>query len=262
MIYITGAATRSYLEANAQPMVAWDNLFARGAIVNPDLPIDAPRSNAAEENTADFWRSNGANTYRATFATAQVADIAFFNAHSLAGVAIDLQTYNGSTWTTFATITPPDNQPFMVVWPRKSALGWGFSVDAESIVGNAWIGPRVIIPGGVEPGYVPIWASRVVNKWGGGTRRGHWLGQRCDSVTAELSASFMPISHDFSLNGLRAFRDRYNSGRAFIWASAPGIFKEDAAYCWAANGASLAAPIMAGGDLVGLSLQMSAYCEP
>lgn len=262
MIYITGALTRSYIDANAQPMVAWDNLYARGTLINGDLPVDAPRANAAEENTADFWRSNGANTYRATFGTPQVADIAFFNAHSLAGVDVDLQSFDGSTWTTFASVTPASNDPFMVVWPRASALGWGFSVSAESIVGNAWIGPRIVIPGGVTPDYNPIWASRVVNKWGGGTRRGHWLGQRADSVTARLSASFMPVTHSFALNDLRSFRERYNAGRSFIWASAPGIFKEDTAYCWATDGESLSAPIRAGGDLVGLSLQMSAYCEP
>jgi hypothetical protein len=92
--------------------------------------------------------------------------------------------------------------------------------------------------------------------------RGHFLGQRRRSAGASLSAQFMPISHDFALNSMRAFRDVYNDGDPFVWASAPSVFSEDVAYCWADKGAVFSPSILAGGQLCDLTLQMRAYCEP
>jgi hypothetical protein len=55
------------------------------------------------------------------------------------------------------------------------------------------------------------------------------------------------------------FRAHYNEGRAFVWAPGPDPFRQDAAYCWAPDGASFAPSIMAGGNLVNLSLTMEAF---
>ena len=258
----TPAEAAAYAELNAQPMVAWDNLLARGTLENATLPTGTPRLNAVSENTVDFWQQATGANLRATFAGAEAADVAFVAAHDLAGKTFTVQAFNGSTWINVASYVVPDNNPFMVVFPRQSRTGWGIATSAASIIGVAWIGPRVIIPGGVTPGYAPIWASRQVNKWGGGTRRGHWLGQRVDSVTAQLSATFMPIPYSVADVTLRSFGERYNEGRAFVWASAPGIFNRDVAYCWAEDGAVFNPTIMAGGDLCELSLDMTAYCEP
>lgn len=256
------AAAAAYAELNAQPMVAWDNVLARGTIASGTLPTAAPRLNAVSENTVDFWQPTAADTLRATFAGAEAADVAFFAAHNLGGKTIKVQAYNGAIWIDVATYAVPNNQPFMIVFPNQSWTGWGIHVSAACIIGVAWIGPRVTIPGGVVPGYSPIWASRQVSKWGGGTRRGHWLGQRVDAITAQLSATFMPIPYSVADVTLRSFGTRYNDGRAFVWASAPGIFSRDVAYCWAEDSAVFAPTIMAGGDLCELGLSMTAYCEP
>jgi hypothetical protein len=262
MIYIVADPSAAYAEANAQPMVAWDNLLARGTITNGSLPAGAPRLDAVDENTADFWQPTGADTLRATMVGSEAADCAFFAAHTLAGRTVKVQYFNGSTWVDQATVVPTDNSPFLIIFPTRSATGWGISVDGACIIGVAWIGPRIVIPGGVVPGYTPVWAAREVRKWGGGTRKGHWLGQRVDMVTANLTPQFMQVPYDFAATTLKAFRARYNEGRAFVFASAPSVFPEDCAYVWAEEGESLPAPISAGAIYTDLSFNVTAYCEP
>lgn len=261
-IYIIADSSPVYAENNAQPMVMWDNLLARGTITNASSPADAPRLNAVDENTVDFWQPTGADTLRATMAGSEAADCAFFAAHTLAGIQVKVQYFDGSVWQDQAVVTPATNEPFMIVFPTRSATGWGISVNGACIVGVAWVGPRIVIPGGVLPGYEPVWAAREVRKWGGGTRRGHWLGQRVDAVTAQLSPQFLQVPYDFSATTLAAFRKRYNEGRAFVFASAPSIFVDDCAYVWAEDGESLPAPISAGALYTDLSFNVTSYCEP
>lgn len=261
-IVIVADASPVYAENNAQPMVSWDNLLARGTIASATLPADAPRLNAVDENTVDFWQPTGADTLRATFGASEAADCAFFAAHTLSGRTVKVQYYNGSIWVDLATVVPTTNEPFLIVFPNRSATGWGVSVDGACIIGVAWIGPRIVIPGGVLPGYEPVWAAREIKKWGGGTRRGHWLGQRADMVTAQLTPQFLQVPYDFSANTLAAFRKRYNDGRAFVFASAPSIFLDDCAYVWAEDGESLPSPISAGAVYTELSFNVTAYCEP
>lgn len=250
----------NYENANSQPMVSYRNLLANGTITNALLPSGAPRADAVTEDTTEYWAPTGADTLRVTLASAEPADVCFIAAHTLGteGESLSVQYLDG-TWQTLATITPTDDQPFMVVFPRKTATQWGISVTGACQIGVAWIGPRIVIPGGVVPDYSPVWASRRVEKYPGVTRRGHFRGQRIERIGASLSVQFMPLEHDFALNDLSGFRDHYNEGRAFIWASAPMVFPDDAAYCWAPDNAVFAPSIRAGGDLVNLSLAMEAF---
>lgn len=266
MIYITANTAPAYAEANAQPMVMYRNLLAEGTLANIAAPAGAPRANAVTESTFDFWLADAdPQVLQTTLAGAETADCAFFAAHSLGstGATITVQYFDGSLWQTQAVATPADDQPFAMIWPARSATGWGVQISGGlAQIGVAWVGQRLVIPGGVLPDYAPVWASRVITKLSGASRRGQWFGQRTERTGAKLSASFMPIPHSFALNDLRAFRDHYNEGRAFVWAPAPGVFGEDVAYAWAPEGAVFAPRILAGGELVSLSLDMEAFAEP
>jgi hypothetical protein len=162
--------------------------------------------------------------------------------------------YDITTW-----LAPETDGSFMVVFPEVSTTGYRFSVSGACQIGVAWIGPRLVIPGGVVPDYEPIWAAARITKLPAVSRRGHFRGQRIERSGASLSAQFMPIPHDFALNDMAEFRKHFNEGKAFIWASAPRIFLQDVAYCWADQDATLSQVIRAGGDLVNFSMQMEAY---
>ena len=74
-----------------------------------------------------------------------------------------------------------------------------------------------------------------------------------------MQPGFMDVPYSFALNDLADFRDHYNDGKPFVWASAPGLFPEDAAYVWAAEDAVLRSPIRSGGDWCGLSMDLEAF---
>lgn len=263
MITIVASAVPSYLDANAQPMVSYVNNLAEKALINGALPAVNPRDNAVTESTADFWQSTGADQLTTVTSGGLLsADIAFFAAHNLSGKTVTVLRWNGSSWVSVASVVPVSNDPFMIVFPSVSATGWGFSVSAAAQVGVAWIGPRLVIPGGVVPGYKPVWASRAVKKLGGGSRRGHWMGQRIEAVTAEIRADFTPQEFTFVDVTLADFIRHFEDGLPFIWASSPSFFNRDCAYCWAENEDRVEASILAGGHLCSLSMRMMAYAEP
>lgn len=266
MIYILADNTPSYKEANAQPTVIYRNLMAEGTITNSTLPTTAPRANAVSEGTFDYWLpASVPDTLQCTFGGAQTADGCLIAGHTLgsAGATVNVQYYNGSSWVTLVSATPTDNDPILLLWPARSATGWGIQITtAVAQISALMIGPRLGIPGGIVPGYTPQWASRVITKYPGVSRRGQYFGQRVERAGLSMSASFMPIEYSYALTTMAGFRKHYDDGKAFAWASAPSVFGEDCAYVWAPEGAVIRMPVLAGGQLVNLSIDMEGYAEP
>lgn len=264
-LIVTASTAPAYIEANAQPCVFYRNLLAVGTVANSGLPTATPRLNAYAGDTDTYWQpASVPDTLRATFGAAETADGAFFAAHTLgtAGATLTVQYFDGSVWQTQATYAPTTNQPFGFIWPARSATGWGLQIStAVAQIGVGWIGPRLVIPGGVKPDYEPIWAAREIVKAEGTTRRGHFQGQAIERAGARLNPSLMDVPIAFARDDMAAFRTVYNEGNPFIWASAPGVFPTDAAYCWAPSNARLGAPIRAGGQWCGLDMSFEAYVE-
>lgn len=262
MLTITASTDPAYNANNAQPMVMYRNLLAEGTVASSTLPTSAPRANAYSGSTFDYWQPASApDTLRATFGAAQAADGAFFAAHTLGsdGATLTVQYYDGATWQTQATISPTNNDPFGFIWPSRSATGWGIQISgAVAQIGVAWIGPRLVIPGGVKPDYVPVWAAKRISKTDGVSRRGHFFAQAIERQGAELAPEFMDVPMSFALTDMADFRQHYSEGNPFVWASAPSIFPADAAYVWS-DAEMMAMPIRAGGEWVGLSMQMQAF---
>lgn len=252
----------AYDELNRQPMVSYRNLLAEGTITDALLPSGAPRADAVTQDTSEHWAPTSAATLRSTLGGSEAADICFIAAHTLGstGRTLTVERFNG-TWQTITTYAPTNDDPFAIVFPQESRTGFGIGVDGACQIGVAWIGPRLVIPGGVVPDYVPVWAAERLEKFPGVTRRGHFRGQRIERAGASLTAQFMPVTHTFALSDMADFRDHFNEGNAFVWAPAPAVFTSDVAYCWADQDKTLAMAIRAGGNLVNLSMQMEAYVE-
>lgn len=258
----TPTASLAYVEMNAQPMVLWDNLLARATITNAALPTVNPRSRAVTERTSEFWGATGTpDTLRGTLGATEAADCCFIGAHTLAGKTVKVQRLVAAVWTDTATFTPTTNDPFMLIWPEQSSTGWGIEISGPGQVGVCFIGKRLVIPGGVKPGYAPVWAAREITRYPNVSMRGHYLGQKIEKAGASLSADLMPLEYGFVLNNMAGFRTAYNNGKPFVWASAPAAFGTDVAYCWADKGGVFAPSIMSGGQLCELSLNMRAFCE-
>lgn len=243
-------------------MVSYVNNLTEKALQNPLLPAVNPRQNAVNPSTADFWQCTGADVLQTvTTGLSLPADVAFFAAHNLSGKTVNIQRWNGSAWVTVASVVPSSNDPFMVVFPSVSATGWGISVSAASQIGIVWIGPRLVIPGGVSPGYTPVFLNRSVQKLGGGSRKKHFLNQRIEGVTAKVEATFTPQQFSFVNGSLLPFLKHFEGGQPFIWASAPSFFQRDCAYCWAEEEGKVEIDVLAGGDLCTMTMRMTAYAE-
>jgi len=257
-VHIVTSTDPAYIEDNTQPFVAYRNLLAEGTITDAALPAIGPRENAVSVDTVSKWQPTGSATLRATIT--DTASIAFIARHTLGSEGRTLKVqYNSAGWTDLTTITPADNQPFAVIFPDRTADGWGFEVSGACEIGVAWIGPRLVLPGGVVPDYMPLEAARKVALQDGLGRTGGFLGQRRLSVMAELSAQLMPLEWVFASQTMAAFRDRYINGYPFVWCPAPSVFDE-AAYCVNTAGQS-GHTIQGGGELVDLTLTMQAFCE-
>ena len=256
------AGNAAYNELNAQPMVSFRNLLAEGTITDALLPSGAPRADAVTQDTSEYWEPTGTSTLRSTLGSAQTAAVCFIAAHTLGseGRTLTVERLDG-TWQTITTYAPTNDDPFAIIFPDESRNGFGIGVNGACQIGIAWIGPRLVIPGGVVPDYVPVWAAERLEKFPGVTRRGHFRGQRIERAGASLSAQFMPVPHSFALTDMAGFRDHYNEGNAFVWAAAPSVFPRDIAYCWADQDKTLGMSIRAAGTLVNLSMQMEAYVE-
>jgi hypothetical protein len=256
------AGSSAYDELNRQPMVAFRNLLAEGTITDALLPSGAPRADAVTQDTSEFWAPTGTDTLRCTLAGSETATVCFIGAHTLGsqGRTLTLERFTG-VWATITTYAPPDDEPFAIVFPDESRTGFGIGVNGACQIGVAWIGPRLVIPGGVTPDYTPIWAAKRIEKFPAVTRRGHFRGQRLERAGASISAQFMPVPHSFALTDMATFRQHFNEGNAFVWAPAPAVFTKDVAYCWADQATTIAHSIRAGGELVNFSMQMEAYAE-
>ena len=266
MIYITASTDPTYIANNAQPCVLWRNLLTEGTVANSTLPTTAPRANGITESTFDYWQPTAVpDTLDVSLAGLVSADCCVIAAHTIgsAGASVAVEYYNGSSWVTINTVTPTDNDTIMIVWPSILATGWRIQLTgAVAQIGVVMIGSRLVIPGGVVPGYSPAWASKLVTKFAGVSRRGQFFGQRTERAGARLSPQFMPIPYAYARDTMALFRARYNNGNAFAWASAPSVFPEDVAYCWAADNAIFNPTVLAGGELVSLAFDLEAYAEP
>ena len=256
------AGSAAYDELNAQPMVSYRNLLAEGTITDALLPTVGPRADAVTQDTSEFWLPTGAATLRSTLAGSETAAVCFIAGHTLGslGRTLTVERFNG-TWQTITTYAPTNDDPFAIIFPDEARTGFGIGVDGACQIAVAWLGPRLVIPGGVVPDYVPIWAAERLEKFPAITRRGHFRGQRIERAGASLSAQFMPVTHTFALSDMADFRDHFNEGNAFVWAAAPSVFPRDIAYCWADQDKTLGMSIRAGGNLVNLSIAMEAYVE-
>lgn len=258
-VTIVSSSAPSYIEENAQPFVSWRNLLAEGTITDAALPTVGPRQNAVSVDTVSQWKPTGSATLRA--AIAETASIAFFARHTMGSNSRTLKIqYDDAGWVDLVTITPTDDQPFGVIFPDRTPSGWGVEVSGACEIGVAWIGPRLVIPGGVVPDYTPLSGARRVDIQAGLGRTGGFLGQRRLGVSAELTAQLMPLERTFVDSDMAGFRSAYTEGKPFVWSPSPGVFDE-IAYCVNTAG-QFGHSIRAGGDLCNLTLNMAAYCEP
>lgn len=258
MIHIEDTATA--ISASA---VAYRNVLAEGTLSASSETADGFAANALGPQTYDAWvPASLPATLAVTLPEAEECDCAAIIAHTLgsAGATVDVQYYDGANWVTTQSVTPDDDRDVLMIFGGQESNQWRIRITGTTppAIGIAWIGPRMIIPDGVQAGYVPLNLALSVDLMPNVTRGGQFLGNRVEMVGSSTSISLALQERWWVQSEAAPFIAHYNAGNPFLWLSCPDLHPEDGHYVWRA-GDVLSGSYGAGSMLVEMSMSVAAY---
>jgi len=253
------------LTANdALPTILYNNLFAQGTLAASTEAAGYPKENAITENTIKFWKPTALPaTISVDLGSAKSVDSFSIVAHDCGakGNTILLQSSpDNSTWTTRCTVVPTDNTTILGLFTSVSARYWRLSISGGTApnIGVVMMTARFNMPAGVKPPYLPIWLSHQYELLTANTLGGQFMGNRILRKAGKTNIALVALERGFVESNLVAFREHFNSGKAFVFASSPSNFTKDAGYVWRTE-SSLISPVF---DNSGnwMSTSMEVYC--
>lgn len=235
MIYVVGSPTTPSL-----PMVAFDNIFAKGTLLASTSTTDGAAANAIVEGTYNYWIPSALPAdLQTTLGVATLANCFGIIAHNYGtkGATLHLE-YFTTVWVTITSITPTDDSPILAVFADTTATQWRIRITGTLIpaTGVIYLANRLIIPGGVKAPYTPVWQADRVELMNSQSIGGKYITNRAVKRGKETMISLTSVTRTFAEVNLNAFRLKFNEGSPFIWASGPSIFPKDVGYCWRKGG--------------------------
>ncbi|MCB5411775.1 hypothetical protein [Pseudogemmobacter faecipullorum] len=260
MIHIEPSATA--VNASA---ISYRNVLAEGTLLWTNQTADGFAANALGPQTYDAWVPSALPAAISSLLPEPVeCDCAAIIAHTLgsAGATIMIQaSATGSSWVTLSTLTPEDDRDIFVLFSAEQAYPrWRILITGTTppSIGIAWIGPRMLIPGGVQAGYVPLNMALDVELSPSITVKGQYVGAYTKRTGGGTSIPLATQDREWLRYDAPEFIAHYNAGKPFLWMSCPDELPEDAHYCWR-DGNTLAASFGAGARRGDLTMQVSAY---
>ena len=179
-----------------------------------------------------------------------------------------VKTTTSSVTTTWQDATdwiaPTDDTTLLIKHSISySTDSWRIVVSGVTIpyIGICILGTPLVLPGGVRPGYTPIWQAQKVELLQSKSLGGQFLGNRILRQGAETSIGLVSFSRSFAEADLQPFKAWYNGGHAFIWASGPSIFTQDVGYCWRKPNAEMRPTFTETGNWVDVTMEVEAYVQ-
>ena len=262
MIHIQPSAT-----GISDSAVAYRNVMAEGTLSWSSQTTDGAAANALGPQTFDSWVPAAMPANIATLLPSAVAcDTAAIVSHTLgsSGATAYIEaSLDNVTWVTFATITPTDDRDIFVLFSDLGGISyprWRLRVTGATApaIGIVWIGPRLIIPMGVQASYTPLNLSLTVDLMTNDTRGGQFLGNRIMKKGASTGVNIAPQERWWVQSEAMPFIAHYNAGKPFLWLSCPALHPEDAFYVWRA-GDTLSGSYSGGSLWVDMALSVNAY---
>lgn len=258
MIYPADSAT-----AINATMILYRNVLAEGTLSWSSQTADGFAANALGPQTYDFWTPTTLPaTLSVTLGAAVICDACAIVAHTLgsAGATVSAQWWNGSAWITAQSLTPTDDRDLLMIFAEATSAQWRIQVTGSTVpsIGVVMMGPRLLIPSGVQSGYVPLNLALDVELAPSITVRGQYVGTFVKRNGGATSIALAEQERFWIENDAEAFIAHYNEGAPFIWASCPDLLPEDMAYCWRAGG-TLRASYDAGAQWGSMALEVASY---
>lgn len=248
--------------ATGLPMILWQNVLAQGTLLASSETLDGFAANALGPQTYDFWTSASVPaTLAVTLGAAQECDACAIFGHTLgtAGATIEVQYWDGAAWVTVATASPTNDEPLLFIFPAVSSTQWRIRITgAVASISIAMIGKRLIVPGGIQTGYVTLDMAKSVELIASSSVTGQFFSARVNRKGAQTSIAFATQERDWIETQAQDFIDHFNAGGTFVWASAPDLLTRDLGYCRRAGGV-LAATYDAGAIYGELAMEVDAY---
>lgn len=252
---------------DALPTILYNNFFATGTLAASSEAVGYPKESVRSENTIKFWRPTSlpANI-SVDLGTARAMDSFAIVAHDCGtrGNTILLQSSpDNSAWTTRCTVIPTDNTTILGLFTSVSARYWRVQISGGTVptIGVIILTNRFILPGGVKPPYVPIWLSHQFELLTANTLGGQFMGNRILRKAGRTQISLVAFERTYVESTLIPFRDHYNSGKPFIFASGPSVFTKDVGYVWRTESSSLNPIFDENGSWMSTSMEVYCYGE-
>lgn len=262
---VSGGGAAAYALMNEMPMVLFENYLSTGTLSASTEASDGAKENIADESTADFWTPTALPAWIETDAgSAVTVDCAAIVAHTLGseGATVEVQYYNGSGWTTVASVTPTDDEIILVLFGEETRQRWRFYITGTTVpsIGVGMIGQRFVFESNVVAPYTPIKMSEEIELLTSVTLGGNFLGNRVRRTGARTTVAFAPALATWVRGTLEPFRQHFNNGQPFVFASSPTFVPNDAAYCFRSDRAQPMNPTFAqDGLFMSFSMDVDAY---
>jgi hypothetical protein len=221
------------------PLVAWDNLIDTGTLTASSSLAGFPVDGLLNGVTTDPWRPN-AMPATVTLAMPDVApaSVVAFAAHDMGskGVTVILERLVSAVWVDAASVEVESDDPFMLSFPVSDAAQWRVRfTGAETFrLAVLHLSKGLTIPGRVVPPHVPLHRVSEVDLVGDSeSGTGEFLQADFERTGGRASLNFSVQLPDFAAgDDFEGFRQHFNRGRPFFFASTPTYEPRDMGYLW------------------------------
>jgi hypothetical protein len=249
------------------PTILWNNLLLGKTLTASSEAVDYPKENIRTENTVKSWRPTALPaTLSVDLGSSTSVDSFAIVGHDCGtkGNTILLQSSpDNSVWTTRCTIVPTDNTTIMGLFTAFSARYWRINISGGTVptISVFMLSQRFTFPAGVKPPYTPVWLAQDFDLLTGMTMGGQFLGNRVLRKGGRTAISLVSLETNFVEASLLPFREHYNSGKAFVFASSPSAFAKDVGYVWRTEGAVMSPSFDDNGNWMSVAMEVYSYGE-
>lgn len=238
MIYNTNAGVTD------RPLAAWRNLVLEGTLTASGSAAGAPVSGLLNGFTTDPWRPDAMPaTVTLELPASATAGAVCFAAHDMGsqGVTVAVDRWDGAAWIEVIEHEPSDNAPLILSFAPADADEWRvrFTGDNTFRLSVLSIGPLLEFPGVVIPPHVPLHRASEVDLVGDSeSGTGEFLQADFQRTGGRANIAFSVQLPEFASGDVfELFRQHFNKGRPFFFASFPTYDPRDVGYLWRGQGA-------------------------
>ena len=218
-----------------EPLIGWHDLLRTGTVANIGSPADAPRRNALNGLTYNYWRlGTGTETLQVTLGSSQPVDYVGIAAHTLGStgrrVRVQRGTSNAHSEAWFATST---DAPLMIYFPQASGSSWRVQVEAgpEAYIGVVYLGRVLRMKRRIYGGHTPASLSRQTDILPQRSVNGAFLGRSVIRRGIATTYAFNNLPADWYREHFEPFVQSALERPLFV-AWRPDDHPDECVYAW------------------------------